>query len=54
MAGARDFFTHLILFSDGLQRHVFMVLNPTVSSGNREPKRTEGWWAALQTGKCKP
>lgn len=36
MAEARDFFTHLLLFSDGLQRHEFMVLYSTVSSGNRE------------------
>lgn len=36
MAGAWDFFTHLMLFSDDLQRHVLIELYPTVSSGNRE------------------
>lgn len=52
MAGAWDFFTHLLLFSNDLQRHVLMELYTTVSSGNREgalgrPRGQRGRWVAL-------
>lgn len=36
MAGAWDFLTHLLLFSNDLQRCVLVGLFPIVSSGNRE------------------